>query len=456
MKKLLLPALILAAGTAANAQWTEQATGFTNEARGVSEIHIVDPNTVWCLAYDGTDTSNNIQEFTKTTDGGENWTAGSIDIGHPTWQIVGISPTNGTTCFAGAVDADNGGGGVWRTQDEGLNWINTNDAAYTSPTSFFNAVYMFNEMEGITMGDPIGTGAGHFEIYLTSDGGDTWGVPTGTVPNPLGTVGSSTNAEYGYNGGNVGVGDSFWFVTNRGSLYRTQDKGATWQKFTNVAGLSDFSATGQGGSIYFSDANNGILIKRATVGTTSTYQLYQTSNGGQNYTLVGPYTVPYLSLAYIPGTTTLVGTGGTSAATYASAYSPDNGVTWNTIDTGEQRTAVAFYDGTTGWMGGFNIDDVTGGIWKYTGTALANYQVGPQPLFTVSPNPTNGVVRVSNDSNNISEVVVYDLLGKQVYNQKFSAVGNAEINLSSLTSGAYILKATVEGGASQTVKIVKN
>jgi hypothetical protein len=248
-------------------------------------------------------------------------------------------------------------------------------------------------------------------------------------------------------------------VTNKGNIYHTDDQGTTWNKITNAAGLTDFSSTSQGGDIHFSDALNGILIKRATVGTTNSYSLYHTSDAGSTWTQTVPSYTTYFQVAYIPGSQTLVGTGTTdpnNPDAYSSAYSNDNGVTWNVIDTGVQRTAVAFYDGTTGWAGGFNDSDIAGGIFKYTGTALANHQVGPQPLFTVSPNPTNGVVHVSNDSNNISEVVVYDLLGKQVFNQKFSAVSNAEINLSSLTSGAYILKATVEGGASQTVKIVKN
>jgi len=459
MKKLLLPALIVAAGSAANAQWTEQATGFTNQFRGINSIDIVDANTVWCVAYDGSGAGATIHEFTKTTDGGATWTPGAIDTGENNSNIIDMSAISGTTCFVAASDPDTGAGGVYRTQDEGLNWTNTTLGYYTSPTSWFDGMYMFDDMNGVCIGDPIGTGAGDFEVYYTNDSGDNWNpVPGAALPPPAGTVGGAT-AEYGYTGGNFGVGNSYWFVTNKGNIYHTADMGTTWNKITNAAGLTDFSSTSQGGDIHFSDAANGILIKRATVGTTNTYSLYHTIDAGSTWTQTAASYTTYLQVAYIPGTQTLVGTGASDPndpTTYASAYSNDNGVTWNVIDTGVQRTAVAFYDPSTGWAGGFNDSDTAGGIYKYTGAALANHQVGPKALFTVSPNPTNGIVRVSNDSSNINEVLVYDLLGKQVFGQKFSAVSNADINLSSLTSGAYILKATAEGGASQTVKIVKN
>ena len=75
MKKILLSISFFSLTFfSSNAQsWVEQATGFDAASRGVNEIQIVDANTVWALAYDGTDTTNNIQEFTRTTNGGSTW-----------------------------------------------------------------------------------------------------------------------------------------------------------------------------------------------------------------------------------------------------------------------------------------------------------------------------------------------------------------------------------------------
>lgn len=83
MKKLLLS--LLMAGSAAYSQsWVPQATGFPDQSRGILELDIVDANTVWCLAYDGAaGGAEFLQEFTKTTDGGETWTPGFVEMFDP-------------------------------------------------------------------------------------------------------------------------------------------------------------------------------------------------------------------------------------------------------------------------------------------------------------------------------------------------------------------------------------
>jgi hypothetical protein len=48
------------------------------------------------------------------------------------------------------------------------------------------------------------------------------------------------------------------------------------------------------------------------------------------------------------------------------------------------------------------------------------------------------------------------LLGRQVYNPKFSALNNVTLNILSLQTGAYILKVTSDSGETETMKIMKN
>lgn len=447
MKKLLLSLFVLSAGSAVYAQsWTEQNTGFVSPSRGINEIKIVDANTVWALAYDGITTTANIQEFTKTTDGGALWTPGSIDLGDPDLAINDISPIDADTAFISAINGTVGGGGVYKTTDGGATWDNSNPAGYTSTTSFLNVVHFFDANVGLSEGDPIGPGNGEFEVYKTIDGGAVWtAVSSAALPNPL-------TGEWGYNGGNVAAGNSFWFVTNKGRIYRTTDMGVTWTAYQTP--LTDFAGTSVGGQIYFSDNNNGILIKRNGAVATATYTLYKTSNGGQTWDAGAAYTAPYRNVAYIPGTNTLVGTGNAGTA-YSSAYSPDNGTTWTVIDAAVQRTAIAFLDGSTGWAGGFNTDETSGGIFKFNGT-LGLPGVSARQQMSATPNPTSGMLQVSNDTASITDVAVYDILGKQVYNAKFSALNEVNLDLTQLKTGAYILKATSDTGATQTMKIMKN
>lgn len=443
MKKLLLSLLLVSVNGVIYSQWTSQSTGFSAVSRGVDDIEIVNASTVWAKAYDGTAAAANVQEFTRTINGGTTWIPGIIDIGDTTLQITNISAISGTTAWAGAVDATNGGGGVWKTTDGGVTWNKQNPSGYLSSTSFFNVVHFFDANNGITEGDPVGV---EFEVYLTNNGGTTWTpVVAANIPN-------MASGEWGYNGGNVAAGNSFWFVTNKGKLYRTTDMGVTWTKLSTP--ISDFGTTAINGKVHFSDNNNGVLL--GTIDSGTTYKLYTTANGGTTWSAGVAYTQPYKNITYVPGTLTLVGTGSTGAGAstvYSTGYSNDNGVTWTNIDSGTQRGGISFINGTTGWASGFTTSPTVGGIYKYTGAALSTTNFDKKQI-TATPNPTNGTIQLTGAT--INEVAVFDIVGKQVFNSKFSAVNDLSLDLSSLQAGAYILKATNDTGATQTIKIMKN
>jgi len=251
MKKLLLCFSLIALTSTINAQWTSQATGFSAASRGLSEMKIVDANTVWGIAYDGSGLGLEIQEFTVTTNGGASWNPGIIDVGNTALQITNISPVSGTTAWVGAFDGTDGLGGVFKTSNGGATWEPQNADGFTTVgESWFNVVHFFNANVGLTMGDPEG---GEFEIYKTINGGTDWTRIAGSaLPNPL-------SGEYGYNGGYATAGGTFWFTTNKGRVYRTTDQGVTWT--VAQAPITDFGGTAQNGRIYFSDANNGYLQK---------------------------------------------------------------------------------------------------------------------------------------------------------------------------------------------------
>jgi hypothetical protein len=76
MKKILLSAFaVLSSSLAFSQYWTIQNTAFTTTSRGISGMEVYDANTVWAFAYDGVTSSNNVQEFTKTSNGGTTWTS---------------------------------------------------------------------------------------------------------------------------------------------------------------------------------------------------------------------------------------------------------------------------------------------------------------------------------------------------------------------------------------------
>lgn len=441
MKKLLLSLSLIASFSTINAQWTSQETGFDTASRGLSEIKVVDANTVWAIAYDGLNTTANIQEFTRTTNGGTTWTAGTINVGNSLLKITNISPVSGTTAWVGAFDETDGLGGVYKTTDGGENWTAQNTAAYTtSAESWFDAVHFFDANVGITVGDPEG---GEFEVYRTTDGGANWTrVPAASLPNPL-------NGEYGYNGGYAASGDSMWFTTNKGNLYRTTDRGVTWNKYQ--APLTDFGSATSSGQIDFSTANNGCLLK--TVGTV--YTFYTTTNGGQTWSAGTTFTGTRRLLSYIPGTNYIVAT--SAAAPVGTSLSIDNGTTWTDLEPGGtvQRGVGAYFSPSIGWCAGFSDGDLLGnsGIFKLSGS-LGNQTVAAQSKFKVFPNPASSTVTISVadvDSYNLS---VTDLSGKVVMTKSLSGIENT-LDISALSSGAYFFELS-SNNKKEVVKILKN
>lgn len=461
MKNLLLYFLLISS-LGMKAQWTTQATSFTNVSEGVKRIRIIDANTVWAQGYDGSNqTPANYQDFTLTTNGGTTWTHGAINIGNTALKVNNISAVDNNTAWVSAVSTTLGKGGVWKTIDGGSSWVQQNATAYTDPLSFMNTVHFFNPTTGIASGDPI-TGATDFEVYRTTDGGATWSPINSTIPDII-------SGEYGYDDGNVSAGgNAYWFITNKGKMYRTSDLGANWAKLDGPTGLTDFAGITSLGQLFFSDiesqgagTNYGICIARAgALNTNYKLKLHTTTDGGTTWSTGVAYDHPYKFLAFIKGTTLLVGTGSKTVGTtttYYSGFSSDYGTTWTEIDNGEQRTEIAFFNETTGWAGGFTNSSTSGGIFKYTGASLANSNFNNTKLnITAIPNPTTGVLKLTANTVDINEVVVFDVLGKQVYNSKINAMNEILLDLSILHSGIYLVKVTSDSGNTETLKIMKN
>lgn len=461
MKKILLSISFFSLTFFSNAQsWVEQGPTFPAAQRGINEITIVDANTVWCLGYDGEPISAshpetlNIQEFTRTIDGGVTWISGTIDVGDSSYNINNISAVSATTAWVSAIDPtvtgvtdlNDGIGVTYKTTNGGVTWVQQNPNGFqVSGESFMNGIHFFNENVGIAFGDPQG---GEFEIYRTTNGGNTWTrLAASAVPNPL-------SNEYGYNGGNVFVGSTGWLVTNKGRILRTSDMGATWT--VSQAPLTDFSGTSQSGNIHFSTVNNGCLLKKVN----TTYTFYTTTNGGTTWSAATPYTGAYYVIDYVPNTNILVATSALSATstppgTSGSAYSLDNGTSWTTIDSGAQRGAISMFDSSTGWCGGFSdaVDPlVSAGIFKLNGN-LSNEIFTPSK-FKVYPSPANNFVTITAESTDAYSLKITDLSGKVMMSSELSGMDNT-VDVSNYASGIYLFEIK-SGNRTDTIKVVKN
>ncbi len=454
MKRILLTgfALVSIMATAQNS-WVAQSTKFAANY-GVDEISIVDANTVWLTAYDGSGATPRVypKVFSRTTNGGATWSSRAISGLASNALIADLHAIDGNTAFivtapsSGSVNAN----GVWKTTDAGASWTKQ-AVAYNPPgaTSFINHIYFWDANNGWTSGDPVG---GKFEMYKTSNGGTTWtAVPGALAP--------ENSDESTYVGQKEVQGDHIWTGTSIGRILHSADRGNTWTGvYTSVLDFGGAVTAGSSAHLAMNaDKIHGLLIAvdgaGATASTVAT--MYSTSDGGATWEPVDATGTWYFAdVAYVPGTANTYVTTGSNfnkPEWMGSSYTTDGGLTWKSIDTGEQRGKLNFLNSTTGFAGQFS-DGPSGtkGIMKFQGDlALATSEAGVKSNLKIFPNPATDVVKISSN-NKIENVTVIDLAGRKVQSAKGS-----EINVSSLAKGTYILQVSYGGGAVENTKLIK-
>ncbi|MEI7724702.1 MAG: T9SS type A sorting domain-containing protein [Bacteroidota bacterium] len=353
MKKILLSFVaIMALSLGVYAQWTEQASGFTTASRGIRCVYAVNDQVVWATSYDGSGGAAPCQEITKTTNGGTLWTPHTV-TGAPALEISNIVAVDADKAWVGMFPpaATTTGQGIYKTTDGGLTWVRQASAAFGS-SSFVNVVYFWDSNLGYCMGDPIN---GEFEIYTTDDGGDTWTiVPGANIPNPL-------SGEYGTVGYYAAVGDTTWFGTTKGRVFKSIDNGHNWT-------MSSIAGWGAKGTQPF--ARNDMNVICGDRSATTTGAMVRTTDGGATWApIVTTGQVFTNDMSYVPGTPGTWVTTGAAAGLTGVTYSFNDAVAWNDMAAtiGTQFLATDWVNDSTAWAGGFNADATTGGMYKFVG-----------------------------------------------------------------------------------------
>ncbi len=356
--------------------WVTQSSGFTQASRGIDQICIVNADVVWAKAYDGGGTGSVIRQFTKTTNGGQTWTPGNITFsGSTSYGVSNIVALSENEAWACMYPTSGTGGKIVKTTDGGLTWTIQNSAPFTG--SWANFVHMWNANDGLAQGDAYQV-SGHWEfmLYTTNDGGTTWNqVPIANIPDAQASEAGTVNF-YDV------CGDTLWFGTNLGRMYRTPNKGQTWEVFTSA-----IPAQYQTKPVF-----RNSLIGFA-LGTSETgFHIAKTIDGGATWTEYTPQGafLPGDNLVHVPGTAkTWINVSANNQTGSGSSVSFDDCETFYAIDAGVQYTEVAFLNAQTGWAGSFNQTATEGGIYKWIGSL-----VEPLPFtvtFEVKDNHNNPV-----------------------------------------------------------------
>ncbi len=200
--------------TDAGHSWTNQPLTGNDSARNYYGVYFTD--ALNGIAVGGNKTNDSIQTILKTTDGGNNWTVITDNLGSMLEDVMFIDTNNGI--------AVGDKGKILITNDGGTTW--TTSAVTGNLTSReFSGVHFFDANTGIVVGgntanDSIQT------IIKTTDGGQNWNIEVDSIASMLRTV-CFYSATEGYTAGDDGV------------IKFTNDQGITWTRL-NIAGNDSY------------------------------------------------------------------------------------------------------------------------------------------------------------------------------------------------------------------------
>lgn len=448
MKKVLFLSLFLGLTTLSMSQWVQQATGFAAASRGINHVSVVSPNIVWAAAYDGSGGGAVIQEFTRTVNGGNTWVPGVVNnaTGLELAMIFGLSADVAYAPLFATTATPPNPQGIYVTTNGGVLWTRQTTAVFDAALGGFpNVVHFFNTNDGFCQGDPVG---GYYELYTTANGGTTWTrVPQANIPAHL-------SGEYGVVGYYCAIGDTLWYGTNKGRIYRSVNKGLNWT-FSQTP-LTSYV------NVYMANHLEGLVQDKSGSGLA----LYKTVDGGLTWTQVNYTGTLYTNdLAYVPGTaSTYVSTGAASGAEGCS-YSFNGGQTWQTFlgTEGTQFLSTGWADVQNGWAGGFTdqvMPSTVGGMYKYAGVLVDILELGKVDRGIVAyPNPSQGqftFVMKGLDKAPV-ELTIRDISGRVVYSaiESHSSISfNMNVDLTNAPAGFYLAEVR-SGDFRWTDKLIK-
>ncbi len=391
---ILLVMAILIVGSVGTAQWIPQPSPLPV---GVPAhfFYPVNENIIWGI---GITEAGPSQGVIRTVDGGKNWQLTTITAATNLW-FDDVFASDSSIAWVSAFDFNLSlVGGIFKTIDGGKTWVrqpNLFDRSGTAPL----CVYFFDVKDGLAIGDsPID---GYFEIYTTTDGGDNWTrVLKDSIP-PL-----AVGGEFSVNNSYAAQGNSFWFGTFPGRVYRTTNRGKSWA--VSDPGLGPTTVV----FLAFRDELNGL----ATRYFPDRNRFAKTADGGKTWTISNSLRGITGPVKFVPGTTAtyIIGSRGYFGEPPGSTYTLDGGITWKMIDN-LSHTVPAFFSPQIGWIGG---DDF---IYKWSGPALpVNETLSELPVhFALSqnyPNPFNPstTIRYSLEQTERVSLKVFNLAGQEV------------------------------------------
>ena len=153
------------------ATWHDQALPIAPPQGGnAGNVTFVGPNTGWAaIAICDPGYTNCIGHVSRSTDGGDSWTAVAPLPGACT--IGSIMAVDASTAWVATFDCAASGTTLYRTTDGGAHWVSS-----SLPTPAVSALHFFDAMTGRAFAQVCDTSSCHVAIARSSDGGATWSL----------------------------------------------------------------------------------------------------------------------------------------------------------------------------------------------------------------------------------------------------------------------------------------
>lgn len=409
-------------------QWT--LAGTVTNPGSTPSISVYDNNHVWIAGG-----APNAPKIFQTADGGSHWSA--VTTNGTTNELFCIWAVSPTVAIAGE-GVINSYARLYKFSADGQKWnvvlqTGMNDGAFN------NIIF--------SRTSPLVGGALADQLYLTTDGGNTW------VVKPTGVVGVSAAQN------SIMLVDQNFFgfgLFNGASRVRmTENGGATWStKSLNLAGSYTSG---------FTFKSNKLIGISST--SSSMPNIARTTDGGNTWNIVsiGTGLTGITLIKWIPGTNVVYILG----ANGAIKRSTNDGLTWTSMPTAGVTGLTHFdFNKINNIICGFAVSS-NGSVIKLQDsvlflTGLNRIETGipnEYKLYQNYPNPFNPSTTIRYDipKAGFVQVVIFDAVGREletiVNERKSAGVYEATFNATQYPSGVYFYKITTEG-YSETMKMI--
>ncbi|MBS1585997.1 MAG: hypothetical protein JSS82_10690 [Bacteroidetes bacterium] len=343
------------------------------------DIYFLDTNIGYGVIYE--------RFVMKTLDGGASWDT-LTSSPYAAYRCVEFTD-DGKYGIAGTLNSS-----ATRTTDYGQTWtlIDLHDSLYPDPSRMCGITHIGYSFLGVGW---WGSDVGRF--YKSGDAGATWSTTYIDTSLATGLVDICFfSADTGFITGCKNTTGNI-YTSNESVILKTTDGGATWSKV-----FSDTVIAGRVWKIQFLNRNVGFASIEPYY-DPDTVNILKTVDGGNSWSMIPVGRIHNNTFA------TPIGTQGVGFATeqkgwvggwYSGVFQTlDGGVTWDSLAFGGNFNRFQRIDSTHIFAGGRKLYKWTDSIQAIVDTDTVTRVVTPikprNTLYTVSPNPTDGKLKIT-------------------------------------------------------------